>query len=185
KIRQREGISVRPVSLKDFPAEVNRIREIYNSAWERNWGFVPLTDKEFNHIAKDMKPLVVPDLLMLAEVQGSPVAFSMTLPDANYALAAADGRLTRFGLPIGLIKLVLAARKIRRLRLITLGIKEGFRRRGIDAVLYLDTLRTARRLGYAGGEISWTLEDNDLVNRAIETMGGRPYKRYRLYQRAT
>jgi len=132
-----------------------------------------------------MKLLVVPELLLIAEVRGEPAGFAMTLPDANIALRAAQGRLTTFGIPIGLIRLLLAARKIQRLRLITLGIKEGFRRRGIDAVLYLDTLLTARRLGYTGGEISWTLEDNDLVNRAIETMGGKPYKRYRLYQRAT
>jgi len=185
KIRQREGIVIRPVNMKDFANEVERIRSIYNAAWEKNWGFVPLTDKEFNHIAKDMRPLVVPELLLIAEVRGEPAAFAMTLPDANIALAAARGRLTTFGIPIGLIRLLLAARKIQRLRLITLGIKEGFRRRGIDAVLYLDTLLTARRLGYTGGEISWTLEDNDLVNRAIEMMGGKPYKRYRLYQRAT
>jgi len=122
--------------------------------------------------------------VLIAEVRGQPVAFSMTIPDANFALKAAGGRLTRWGLPIGLLKMVLAARRIRHLRLITLGIKEGFRKRGIDAVLYLDTLTTAKRLGYSSGEISWTLEDNHLVNRAIEMMGGRKTKTYRLYQRA-
>lgn len=184
KIRQREGITVRPVNLKDFEAEARRIKDIYNAAWEKNWGFVPMTEKEFDHLARDLKQLVVADLLMIAEVKGEPVAFSMTVPDANVAFKAAGGRLTYYGLPIGLAKLLLAARKIKRLRLITLGIKAGFRKRGIDAIMYLDTLRTARRLGYTGGEISWTLEDNDLVNRAIESMGGRKYKTYRVYQRA-
>ncbi len=184
-IRKREGVVVRPVNMKDFEGEVRRIKEIYNSAWENNWGFVPVTDKEFDHLAKEMRPLVVADLVLIAEVKGEPVAFSMTVPDANIALKAANGRLTHFGLPTGLIKLLLASRKIKRLRLITLGIKEGFRKRGLDAILYLDTLKTARRLGFTGGEISWTLEDNHLVNRAIETMGGRRYKTYRLYQRAT
>ena len=185
KIRQREGISVRAINLKDFDAEVRRIKEIYNSAWSRNWGFVPVTDKEFDHIAREMRPLVVPELIRVAEINGETVAFAMTLPDANFALKAADGRLTHHGLPTGLIRMLLASRKIKRLRLITLGIKEGFRKRGIDAVLYLDTLKIARALGYTGGEISWTLEDNDLVNRAIESMGGRRYKTYRLYQRTT
>ncbi|MFZ5470477.1 MAG: GNAT family N-acetyltransferase [Myxococcota bacterium] len=184
KMRQREGVVVRPVNMKNFEAEVRRIKDIYNAAWEKNWGFVPMTEREFDHMAKEMKQLVVPKLLLLAEVQGEPVAFSMTLPDANCALKAAGGRLTHFGLPIGLFKLLLAARKIKRLRLITLGIKEGFRKRGIDAILYLDTLKTARELGYTGGEISWTLEDNHLVNRAIESMGGRRYKTYRLYEKA-
>jgi len=119
----------------------------------------------------------------IAEVKGEPVAFAMTLPDANVALKAAGGRLTHFGLPIGLVKLLWASRRIKRLRLITLGIKAGFRRRGIDAVLYLDTIRIAKELGYEGGEISWTLEDNDLVNRAIESMGGKLSKRYRIYGR--
>jgi hypothetical protein len=179
KIRQRQGVVVRPVNMKDFANEVRRIKDIYNSAWEKNWGFVPMTEAEFDHMAKELKQLVVPDLLLMAEVKGEPVAFSMTVPDANVALKAANGRL----FPFGLVKLLLASRKIKRLRLITLGIKEGFRKQGLDAILYLDTLKTARRLGYSGGEISWTLEDNQLVNRAIESMGGHKYKTYRLYQR--
>jgi len=184
KIRQREGLVIRPIRMDDFANEVRRVKEIYNAAWEDNWGFVPMTDHEFDHIAKEMKAILRPELVLIAEVKGDPVAFSMTLPDANYALKAAGGRLTKWGLPIGLIKLLLASRRIRRLRLITLGIKEGFRKRGIDAVLYLETITTAKRLGYSGGEISWTLEDNHLVNRAIEMMGGKKTKTYRIYQRA-
>jgi hypothetical protein len=184
KIRQREGITVRSVNLKKFEDEVRLIKGIYNAAWEKNWGFVPMTDREFDHLARDMKQIVRPELLLIAEVKGDPVAFSMTLPDANEALKVANGRLTTFGLPIGLAKLLLASRKIRRLRLITLGIKEGYRRRGLDAILYLDTLRTAHQLGYEGGEISWTLEDNHLVNRAIESMGGKRSKTHRIYERA-
>ena len=183
KLREREGIVVRPVDLSDYANEVRRIKEVYNAAWERNWGFVPMTDAEFDHLAREMRAIVRPELLLIAEVKGEPVAFSMTLPDANEALKVAKGRLTTWGLPIGLVKLVLASRRIKRLRLVTLGIKEGYRRRGLDAILYLETLRTARRLGYSGGEISWTLDDNHLVNRAIESMGGRRYKTYRIYGR--
>lgn len=184
KMREREGIRVRHLRMDDFANEVQRIKGIYNSAWEKNWGFVPMTEAEFDHLAKEMKPIVRPELLLIAEVKGEPVAFSMTLPDANEAFKAANGRLTTFGLPIGLVKLVLASRRIRRLRLITLGIKEGFRRRGLDAILYLDTIRTAKALGYEGGEIGWTLEDNHLVNRAIESMGGQKSKTYRIYERS-
>ena len=183
KIRQREGVVVRPLNLKDFPNEVRRIKALYNQAWEKNWGFVPMTDAEFDQMAREMKPLVVPDLLLIAEVKGEPVGFSMTIPDANIALKAAGGRLTRYGLPIGLAKLILASRRIKWLRLILLGLVPGYRKRGIDGILYLDTIRTAKRLGYTGGEISWTLEDNDLINRAIESMGARKCKTYRFYER--
>lgn len=183
KMRQREGITVRPVDMKQLSAEVERIRAIYNSAWEKNWGFVPFTDAEFDHLAKDLKAIVRPELALMAEVNGEPVAFALTVPDANQAIKAANGRLTHFGLPIGLAKLVLASRRINRLRLIILGIKQGYRRRGLDAILYLDTLRTAKQLGYVGGEISWTLEDNHLVNRAIESMGAKRSKTYRVFQR--
>ncbi|NVJ01995.1 N-acetyltransferase [Myxococcus sp. AM009] len=184
KLRVRDGVVVRPVNMKDLDAEVKRIRDIYNSAWEKNWGFVPFTDAEFDHLAKELKTVVRPELALVAEIQGEPVAFSLTVPDANQAIRAANGRLTTFGLPIGLVKLALASRRINRLRLIILGIKEGYRRRGLDAILYLDTLRTAKRLGYVGGEISWTLEDNHLVNRAIESMGAQRSKTYRVYTRA-
>jgi GNAT superfamily N-acetyltransferase len=183
KIRQRDEVTVRSADLKNFEAEVALIKTIYNAAWEKNWGFVPMTDREFDHMARELKQIVRPELVLIASVRGEPVAFSMTLPDANQAIRAANGRLTTFGLPIGLVKLMLAARKITRLRLTTLGIKEGFRRRGLDAILYLDTLRTARQLGYEGGEISWTLEDNHLVNRAIESMGGKRSKTHRIYTR--
>ena len=182
KVRAKEGVVVRPVNLNDFSEEARRIKEIYNAAWEKNWGFVPFTEEEFDHAAKDMKQIAVPDLVLVAEVQGEPVAFALTLPDLNQALIHVGGKLTTFGLPIGLGKLLWHARKIDQLRLIILGIKEQYRKRGIDAILYLDTLRTARKLGYKGGEISWTLEDNVLVNRAIEMMGGKQYKTYRVYE---
>ncbi|WP_373046279.1 N-acetyltransferase [Vulgatibacter sp.] len=182
KVRAKEGVVVRPVNLKDFANEARRIKEIYNAAWEKNWGFVPFTEEEFDHAAKDMKQIAVADLVLMAEVQGEPVAFSMTLPDMNQALLHVGGRLTTFGVPVGLAKLLWHSRKIDQLRLITLGIKEKYRKRGLDAILYLDTLRAARKLGYKGGEISWTLEDNVLVNRAIEMMGGKRYKTYRMYE---
>lgn len=184
KIREREGVVIRSVQMNDFDNEVKRIKDIYNSAWEKNWGFVPMTDKEFDYLAATLRQIVVPELLLIAEVAGEPVAFSMAVPDANVALKAAKGRLTTWGLPIGLVRLLWASRKIKWLRLITLGVKAGFRRRGIDAILYLESIRRGKELGYDGGEISWTLEDNHLINRAIESLGARRTKTYRLYQKA-
>jgi len=183
KVRKREGLVIRAARMADYANEVAKIKEVYNQAWEKNWGFVPMSDREFEQICHDMKSMVVPDLLLIAEVQGNPVAFSMTLPDANQAIKAAQGRLMPYGLPWGLTQLVRAQKKIDRVRLVTLGVKAAYRKRGIDAVLYLDTLLTTLRLGYPIGEISWTLESNDMVNRSIELMGARKYKTYRIYRR--
>lgn len=178
KFRKREDLTVRPINVKDMANEIEKIKRIYNDAWEQNWGAVPMTDDEFHHMAKDMKQLVVPELFLIAEVRGEPVAFAMTLPDVNRALAKVNGRL----FPFGLVKLLWNMRKINACRLIALGIRKGFRKRGIDSVLYNDTLKNAQKLGFREGEVSWTLEDNVLINRAIELMGAKRYKTYRLYE---
>lgn len=184
KVRKREELVVRQANLKDWDAEIRRIKDIYNSAWDKNWGFVPMTEREFDHLAKDLKQIIVPELTLIAEINYEAVAFAITLPDANIALkATGNGRLTTFGLPIGLAKLLLASKKIKSGRLAILGIKAGFRKRGIDSVLFLDTFNNCRKQGWWGGEISWTLEDNDMVNRPIEVFGCTKYKTYRVYKK--
>lgn len=182
KIRSHAGITVRSLDLGDFDNELVRIKSIYNSAWERNWGFVPMTDAEFDKLAADLKPLIVPDLALIAEDHGDPIGFSLTIPDVYQALRHADGRLTTYGIPIGLAKLLWHKRRIDRVRMMTLGVKQGWRRRGIDAVLIVDTIRRTDALGYSGGEVGWTLEDNDLINRAIEGVGCRRSHTYRIYE---
>lgn len=181
KVRAREGIVVRKANMKDWDNEVKKIKDVYNAAWEKNWGFVPMTDREFDHLARDLKMILIPELTLIAEVKGEAVAFCITLPDANQAIKQANGRLTTFGLPIGLAKMLLKLKKIKTGRLAIMGIKTGFRKRGLDSVLFLDTFLATRKLGWRGGEISWTLEDNSLVNRAIEAFGGKKYKTYRVY----
>ena len=186
RVREQDGVRVRPLDMKNLAEETRRIKSIYNAMLERSWGFVPMNEDEFDLIAARLRPLVQvrPELCLIAEVKNEPVAFSLTLPDSNVGLKAANGRLTTWGLPIGLAKMFWAMRGIDRLRVLLLGVKPGYRRRGIDALLYLDTMRAARDLGYTGGELGWTAEDNDLINRAIESMGARRYKTYRLYERA-
>ncbi|MFL5274547.1 MAG: N-acetyltransferase [Anaeromyxobacteraceae bacterium] len=185
KIAAHEEITIRSANFKDFASEAERIKEIYNAAWEKNWGFVPMTSAEFDKMAKDLKQMAVEDLIVIAEHRGEPVAFSITVPDFNQALKKVNGRLTRFGLPVGLAKLLWHARKIDRVRLIALGVKTGWRRRGLDAVLIVEAIRRANALGYTGGEVSWTLEDNDLINRAIEASGCTKTKVYRVYEAPT
>jgi GNAT superfamily N-acetyltransferase len=185
KIRKHEEVTVRSANLRDFQGEVARIKEIYNAAWEENWGFVPMTDAEVDKLAEDLKWMVEPDLAIIAEHRGEPIAFALTVPDLNQALKHVKGRLTAFGLPIGLAKLLWYSRRIDRVRLMALGVKSGWRRRGIDAVLVVETIRRAHEHGYTGGEISWTLEDNHLVNRAIEATGCTRTKLYRVYETPT
>ncbi|HME92137.1 MAG TPA: N-acetyltransferase [Myxococcaceae bacterium] len=188
KVREQDGVRVRPLNMKDMPEELRRIKSIYNAMLDRSWGFgfVPMSEEEFDFIAARLRPLVQirPELCLIAEVKGEPAAFSLTLPDSNVALKRANGRLTTFGLPLGLAKMFWAARRIDRLRVLLFGIKPGYRRRGLDAILALDTLRAARDLGYSWGEIGWAAEDNTLMIRAIEAMGARRYKTYRIYERS-
>jgi len=182
KIRQHTGIVLRTIEMARFEEEVSRIKALYNAAWEKNWGFVPMTDAEFDRLARDLKPIVEPGLILIAEDHGEPIAFSLTVPDVNQVLKHLDGRLTTYGLPIGLAKLLWYKRKIDRVRLMALGIKEGYRRRGLDAVLIVESILRTGQLGYSGGEVGWTLEDNELMNRAIEACGAKRSRVYRIYE---
>jgi GNAT superfamily N-acetyltransferase len=186
KLKVEGGLTVRPLDMRDLSGETRRIKSIYNAMLERVWGFVPMRDEEFDVVAARLRPLVQvrPELCLIVEAAGEPVAFSLTLPDSNIAIKEAKGRLTTFGVPVGLARLFWATRRIDRLRVLLFGIKPGYRRRGIDALLYMETMRAARELGYSAGELGWTTEDNDLMNRAIESMGARRYKTYRIYERS-
>lgn len=184
KVKQREGITIRPANMKDWDGEVRRIKDLYNAAWEKNWGFVPMTDKEFDLLGKELKMVLNPEFVLFAEVNHEPVAFCITVPDANQAIKKANGRLTTFGLPIGLVKMLMELKRIKYGRLIALGIRKEFRRRGLDSLLVLETFMAGKRQGWTGGEISWTLEDNDMVNRVIQVFGSKRSKTYRVYGKA-
>ncbi len=177
-IVEKQGVKVRPISLKSFKQEMTIFKSIYNSAWEKNWGFVPMTEEEIDHTAKELKPIIVPELTLIAEYKGEPVGFMMLLPDFNYVLKKLNGRL----LPFGIFKALWHSKKIKNLRLLVLGIKEGFRRRGVDALLFTEGLKAVKKRGYVKVEFSWILEDNVPVQRLIEMAGGKLYKTYRIYE---
>ncbi len=179
----RQDITIRPMRLDDLEAEMGRCKLIYQEAWQRNWGFVMLTDAELDDYANHLARIADPNLLLIAERAGEPLAFSITLPDLNEAIRPLDGRLMRWGLPIGLLRLAWRMRHIRTCRVFTLGIRPAYRRRGIAEALILQTLRHARDVkGYTGAEMGWTLEDNEPINRPIRAVGGHSYKTYRIYQ---
>ncbi len=182
KMKARDNVRVRAMSFDDWDAEVGHTLDIYNSAWEKNWGFVPVTEREFRHIAKDLKLVLDRSMPLIAEIDGQPVAFALTIMNVNPTLKKLDGKLAPFGI-FRLLWDLKIADKVDSGRLILLGIREGFRRRGLDAILFLEMAQRAKALGWWGGEIGWTLEDNAMVNRAIENFGGTPVAHYRLYSR--
>jgi GNAT superfamily N-acetyltransferase len=179
RARKSEGVEIRLVDLKRFDEEVATFKEIYNSAWEKNWGFVPMTDEEFNFLAKQLRPVVDPHLVLVAEVKGEPVGFAIGLPDFNQALKKINGRL----LPFGLLKLLWHKRHINLARIVTLGLKPGFRKMGIDAMLYSRLFEEGPPRGYTRGEGSWILEDNWEMRRGMERFGAVVYRTYRIYEK--
>lgn len=178
KALEMNRVKVRPIRMKAFQEDVELVWKVYNAAWERNWGFVPMTREEFLHEAAEMRQILVPDLVLLGEVRGQVVGFALALPDINQALRHAGGRL----FPWGLLKILYYQRKIRNIRVVALGVVEEFRATGVAAGFYAELNRNARRLGYVEAEMSWILEDNALMNRSLKAMGARHYKTYRIYE---
>jgi len=172
------GMRIREINMERFEQEVELAWGVYNSAWSRNWGFVPMTREEFFHHGQQMKPVLVPALTRIAEIGDTVAGFAVALPDINEALKHAGGRL----FPFGLLKLLWYRRGIRRLRVVLLGVREEFRATPAAAGLYASLIREALRLNYEGAECSWILEDNVLMRRSIETLGGTVYKTYRIYE---
>jgi hypothetical protein len=182
--RRNPGLTTRGANLKDFAGEVRLAKEIYNAAWEDNWGFVPVTDAEFDWLAKELKPIVLPELVRFAFVDGEPVGLLLCLPDWNPVMGDLDG--SPFRHPLRTLKHLLRSKASNQegLRLVLLGVKEGFRDRGIEGVLLGEGLRISLDTGYRWCEYSWILEDNELTKRAVRLMGGELYKVYRMYQKA-
>lgn len=186
KTRSELDVRIRPIDTGNLRAELERIKQLYATIDPRNFAyFVPLTEEELEAFANRLKPLVLsrPEMCLFAEIANEPVALSLTLPDSNVALKAAGGKLTTFGVPVGLAKLLWTARNIDRVRVLLLGMKPAYRKSGLDALMFVETVHAARRLGYEGGEIGWTLEDNTALNRSIEAMGARRNKVFRLYSK--
>ena len=175
--RRRSGVVTRPIDMKRFDEELARVKEIYNGAWEKNWGFVPMTDAEIDHMAKQLKPAVVPEFIRFAEMEGRTVAFLLYVPDVNLVLKPARGRL----LPFGIFHLLLGLPHIREGRLMALGVIPEFRRTGLAPALVTDLGDALMKKGYRRTTIGWTLEDNDAVNSLITNYGSVRSSVHRIY----
>ncbi|EKD50547.1 MAG: hypothetical protein ACD_62C00509G0002 [uncultured bacterium] len=181
-VKTYPGLTVREVNMRHLKKDVAIIRDVFNSAWSKNWGFIPWTEEELGKIAKDLKLILNPKLALIAEVDGQPAAISIAFPNYHEAIKDLKGRL----FPFGIFKLIyrLKTNKIKTARLALLGIKKEFRHdilAGLSVYLYSEMHRRGQALGLTGGELSWTLEDNEKINRGIELMGGKVYKKYRVY----
>ena len=179
EVKTKHGIDVRGMRKRDLRSEVDRFLEVYNEAWERNWGFVPLTDEEVRHYAKELKPILDENWAFIAEKDGETVGAALTLPDYNQVLKHLNGRL----LPIGWAKALYWRRKINRVRVFALGVKAKHQHTGVAAKLYTEHFDSAARTPQKGGEMGWILETNRSMNRAMEGMGGKIVSTYRLFER--
>ncbi|MFH0991757.1 MAG: hypothetical protein V1799_17250 [bacterium] len=177
-IRERNHLTFRCIDMKDFHRDVEIIKKLYNTAWAKNWGAVPMTEDEMDTLAKDLKPLVVPELVVFAERNGEPVGFSLAMPDINVSLKYnKKGRL----LP-GLFHLFFHKKEINLVRILVLGVLPEYLNTGAGGALFYETAVHAKELGYDFGEASWILEDNERMVRSAELMQGEISKTYRIYQ---
>jgi hypothetical protein len=177
-LKKRARATMRNIDLKNIEAELEIIHAIYHRSWEKNWGFVPLTDEEFQHAADDLKQVADPHCALIIEVDDEPVAFGLALLDINQVMAKIpSGRL----LPMGWWKLWRGIPKIDAVRVALLGVVPEFRGRGFDAMMYAHMHNIAGEVGKVGGEFSWILETNDAMRDGVAGMGGHHYKTYRMY----
>lgn len=180
QIEGKGQVTIRFADLSRFEQELRTVMEIYNDAWSKNWGFVPMADDEIRYAAADMKAILLPEFAYFAEVDGKPVGFALALPDINHALKRANGRLFPFG---WFWFLKSSLRKIPSIRILALGVKRDFQHLGIGTLFYKKYMDEGLKRGYKGAELSWILENNDLMNRPLRQMGARPYKKYRIYEK--
>ncbi|HEY66559.1 MAG TPA: GNAT family N-acetyltransferase [Caldilineae bacterium] len=186
KVKRRGEFTVRPINMKRLDEEIERFKKVYNSAWSRNWGFVPLTDAEIDHLAENLKQIVDPATVFIAEAEGEPIGIILPLPDLNQPLRLA---YPRPGVPEWwtLLKFLWywkVRRTVTLIRAFAMGVIEPYRNRGVDAVMYYEMGKAALERGYKEAEMSWILESNTVMNNTIKALGGRHYKTYRMYEKA-
>lgn len=177
----RRGITFRSIKMKNFKHEIQDVKEVYRSAWQSNWGFVPPTDREFDHLAQGLKMIIDDRYVYIAEEKGKMVGFAVGLPNINETVInIKKGRL----LPFGIFKLLFGKRKVKKVRIALLGVLEEYRKLGIEAVFFANFIQAARQYNLIGGEASWVLENNEMMVKAAENLNGKKYKVYRIYKKS-
>ncbi|MEE9391819.1 MAG: N-acetyltransferase [Planctomycetota bacterium] len=179
-IKKREGATVRKFDPSRYDEEVARVLNIYNEAWTKNWGFVPMTESELKHMAKDMKPVIDPRLASFVEIEGRAVGFALVLPDINCILKKLGGRL----FPFGIFRLLFGLKRVPGVRLLAMGVSEEFHKRGIDALLYQSSFEGSVEGGRVWSELGWVLENNTVMHNALIKLNANLDRVHRLYDRA-
>jgi len=185
-IRAMPEVTVRPISRKTVDRDVAMTLDIYNDAWSENWSYVPMSKREADKMAADLKLFLVPEITTLVLIDNEPAAVALALPNVNELISDLGGKLFPLGLPKLLYRLKVEG--ARSGRLIILGIKKKFRLQrkyaALSLFLYAEMNEGGRRAGMTWGELGWTLEDNAAVNAGIRMMGAKKYKVYRLYEKS-
>ncbi len=177
RAKRRSPFKLRPIDPKNFKRDLRIIMTLYNNAWEKNWGFVPMTEEEMNLTGESMKSFYDPELIVIAELDGKPVGVALTVPNVNEVLKKLNGKINLWGI----IKFLRYKRKIRGCRSLVGGCLPEFRKTGLIAEMFYESARRADGR-YEWCELGWNLEDNDLINKFDEEIGGEIYKKYRLYE---
>lgn len=176
-LRKSEEIVLRNVDKKNYREESRRMLEVFNCAWADNYGHIPFTYEEFIRFARELKPVIKPELLIMAEFRGKVVAFILSIPDANQAIRRANGRL----FPFGLVRMLLGMRKIKSVRTMLLGILPEYRRKNLLAAMLVETIHRVKNLGYVASDCSLVLENNTAMCKVLKSLGAARYKTYRYY----
>lgn len=177
-VQNRYKLKVRQLDMKNFDADLEKFKYVYNKAWAPNWGFVPLSEEQIDAMAKDLKPLVEPSLVIFGTIEDKLAGAALVMLDYNHVFKKMNGKL----FPFNFLKLYTMKKKIKWVRILTLGIIPEFQKKGLDTVLYWEVVERASKLGVKLGEASWVLEDNDMMNRGLELMKAHPYKKYRIWE---
>ena len=179
KLKANKRITVRPLDFKDLVNEMPIVKELYNASWQLNWGFSPMTGKEMDLLAKNLKDFAAPEMVLLAFYDGKPAGLSITLPDMNQILARLGGKLDL----IGMLKFLYYKNKVTGARALVFGFKQEYRRLGLPVLLFYETELFGRKKGYEWCELSWNLEDNRMINDFDRELGSEVYKKYRVMEK--
>jgi len=177
-VRKRYNLQISQLDMKNFQRDLEKFKFVYNKAWAPNWGFVPMTEEQIDAMAKDMKPIAEPSLVLFGEIEGKLIGAALVMLDYNFIFKNMNGRL----LPFNFIKLFTQKKKIKWARILTLGIIPEHQKKGLDTIFYWEIVNRAAKIGIRLGEASWVLEDNDMMNRGLELMNAERYKKYRIWE---
>jgi hypothetical protein len=185
ELERAPEVTARHCNMKNFDAEIRTVVDVFNDSWSENWGFVPFSERELAKMAEELRMIVIPELTYIAEIDGEAAAFALALPNLNELIKDLEGKLFPIGLAKLLYRLKIKGAKTARLPLLGVRKKHRATRKyaGLSTYLYVKMNDAGRRCGMEWGELSWTLDDNAPVNVAIKLMGGKIYKRYRLYEK--